>query len=302
MLLGGEGLLQLWSDAVGTQGKAEASDHVEPPKPDGRPLAAERLRGVHRGDGPQRPQETLSSWAGPQAKKGVGGSGRGAGDSSLLGCRHPRVSTLSPEGQGLRGDRKDKGLPAWGPSSLPLCMPAYGQDPEDPVGTAQRLGGSSQPGHGARGPLACQGHSRHLGRVGSSEDPSGMATLGGRFRLMMWTPGHFIYFWMLSLERRLHSWGAGLPARSYQTLLPCGSTFPGAAPGSSCHGTVSVQAGLPLGAYCGVIPLTRMSVYGSALNSTSTAAGLLLRRPPASCGLSRASQFPAATSKKGKIL
>lgn len=280
MLLGGEGLLQLWSDSVGTQGKAEASDHVEPSKPDDKPLAAERLRGVHRGDGPQRPQETLSSWAGPRAKKGVGGSGRGAGDSSLPGCGHPRVSTLCPEGQGLRGDHEDKGLPAWGPSSLPLCMPAYGQDPEDPVGTAQRLGGSSQLGHGARGPLACQGHSRHLGRVGSSEDPSGMATLGGRFRLMMWTPGHFIYLWMSSLERRLHSWGSGLPARSYQKLLPCRSTFPGAVPGSSCHGTVSVQAGLPLGAYCGVIPLIRLSVYGSALNGTSTAAGLLMRHPP----------------------
>lgn len=50
------------------------------------------------------------------------------------------MSTLCPEGQGLRGDREDRVCLPGAPSSLPLCMPAYGQDPEDPVGTAQRLG------------------------------------------------------------------------------------------------------------------------------------------------------------------
>ena len=109
--------------------------------------------------------------------KGVGGSGWGTGDSSLPG--HPHTSTLSPEDQGRHGDPENEGLPAWGPSSLPLCTPAHGQDPEAPAGTAQRLGGSSQPGHGPRGPLACQGHGRHLGRVGSSEDSLGTATPEG---------------------------------------------------------------------------------------------------------------------------
>ena len=45
MLLGGEGLLQLWSDSVGTQGKVEAPDHVKPAKPDDKPSATERLGG-----------------------------------------------------------------------------------------------------------------------------------------------------------------------------------------------------------------------------------------------------------------
>ena len=78
MLLGGEGLLQLWSDSVGTQGKVEAPDHVKPAKPDDKPSATERLGGragetSHRdhrtpspagpGPGPRR------AWAGPDGHR-----------------------------------------------------------------------------------------------------------------------------------------------------------------------------------------------------------------------------------------
>ena len=71
---------------------------------------------------------------------------------------------------------------------------------------------------------------------------------------MIWTPGPFIYLWMSSLESRLHSWGTGVPARGYQKLPACGTTFPGAIPGSSCCRIGSLQAGLPPGAYYAVIP------------------------------------------------
>ena len=44
---------------------------------------------------------------------------------------------------------------------------------------------------------------------------------------MMWTPGPFIYLWMSSLESRLNSWGAGVPAGGYQKLPASGPRFLG---------------------------------------------------------------------------
>lgn len=85
MLLGGEGLLQLWSDSVGTQGKAEAPDHVKLAKPETN-HRQQRDWGLHWGDEPQRPQETLSSragpgprraWAGPDGRRGQQPPGNG---------------------------------------------------------------------------------------------------------------------------------------------------------------------------------------------------------------------------------
>lgn len=68
-----------------------------------------------------------------------------------------------------------------------------------------------------------------------------MATLGREVQTEMWTPGHFIYLWMSSLRGACTAGAQGSQPEVSQTLLPCRSTFPGAVPGSSCHGTVSVQ-------------------------------------------------------------
>ena len=80
---------------------------------------------------------------------------------------------------------------------------------------------------------------------------------------MMWTPGHFIYLWMSSLESRLHSWGVGVPARSYQKLPTCGTTLPGRLRDLPAVGSFHSRLGCPLSTYYGVSRLVYVSAYGS---------------------------------------
>ena len=81
MLLGGEGLLQLWSDSVGTQGKAEAPDHVKPAKPDDKPSATERLGGALGRQATETTGDPLQPGR-PRATKGVGRAGRAQGTAA----------------------------------------------------------------------------------------------------------------------------------------------------------------------------------------------------------------------------
>lgn len=97
---------------------------------------------------------------------------------------------------------------------------------------------------------------------------------------MMWTPGHFIYLWTSSLESRLHSWGVGVPARSYQKLPPCGTTLPGRVRDLPAVGSFHSRLARPLRACYGVSRLVYVSAYGSFLKSTNIATELVMRNLP----------------------